>query len=146
MVSGFSAGRRLGFWIFLGLAIFAVPPVEAQETSVALSALSATGATAPSHPVPNAFWSMPFALLLLAIAILPLIPATNHWWESHHHKLLVGLALGAVVLGYYAFRGYGFHGHSPGWPTVRAVAEHAVLEDYFPFMALLFSLYVISGG
>ena len=34
----------------------------------------------------------------------------------------------------------------PGWPTVLAVLEHAILRDFVPFIVLLASLYVISGG
>jgi Na+/H+ antiporter NhaD/arsenite permease-like protein len=44
-------------------------------------------------------------------------------------------------------RGIGPHpGTAPGWPTVRAVIAHAVIDDYAPFVILLFSLYTISGG
>lgn len=101
--------------------------------------------------VPSAFWALPFATLLLAIAVLPLMHRAKEWWEHNHHKLIVGLALGAIVLGYYGFRGYGVHTEeggtsAPGWSTVKAVTGHAVLEEFVPFMVLLFSLYVISGG
>jgi Na+/H+ antiporter NhaD/arsenite permease-like protein len=66
--------------------------------------------------------------------------------------LLLGLGLGLVVLGYYGTRGYGVRDHdsgsitAPGWESVREVAGHAVLQEYLPFIVLLFSLYVISGG
>jgi Na+/H+ antiporter NhaD/arsenite permease-like protein len=35
---------------------------------------------------------------------------------------------------------------APGWETVMAVLDHAVLKEYIPFIVLLFSLYVIAGG
>jgi Na+/H+ antiporter NhaD/arsenite permease-like protein len=60
--------------------------------------------------------------------------------------------LSVVVLGYYALRGFGFHGDqpgtftTPGLPTVLAVLRHAVLRDYVPFIVLLFTLYVVAGG
>ena len=38
------------------------------------------------------------------------------------------------------------HYTDPGWPTVLAVLDHAVLKEYIPFIVLLFSLYVIAGG
>jgi Na+/H+ antiporter NhaD/arsenite permease-like protein len=85
-------------------------------------------------------------LLLLGIALLPLVPVAHHWWERNTNKLLVGLALSAVVLTHYATRGYGAHGRAPGAATVVAVLEHAILRDFVPFLVLLFSLYVIAGG
>jgi Na+/H+ antiporter NhaD/arsenite permease-like protein len=107
---------------------------------------------AVAHPIPHAIWAGPFVLLLLAIAVLPLVPRAHHVWEKHHVKLLVGLALSVVVLAYYGLRGFGVHGHepgtltAPGWPTVLQVLNHAILSDYVPFMVLLFSLYVVAGG
>jgi Na+/H+ antiporter NhaD/arsenite permease-like protein len=111
-------------------------------------AVAAGGATMPgtSHPVPGLIWTLPFVVLLLAIAILPLSRHTNHWWEKHLIKLLLGLALGGAMLVHYGLRGYGFGEAAPGLPTVWAVAEHAVLREYLPFMTLLLSLYVIAGG
>ncbi len=38
------------------------------------------------------------------------------------------------------------HRTTPGWATVMAVLDHAVLKEYIPFIVLLFSLYVIAGG
>jgi Na+/H+ antiporter NhaD/arsenite permease-like protein len=89
---------------------------------------------------------LPFGALLLAIAVLPLVPVARHWWERNWFKLAVGLGLGSVVLLHYALRDYGYHGADAGWPTVLAVLEHALLRDYVPFMVLLGSLFVISGG
>jgi Na+/H+ antiporter NhaD/arsenite permease-like protein len=36
--------------------------------------------------------------------------------------------------------------YEPGLDTVRAVLDHSVLDEYVPFIVLLFSLYVIAGG
>jgi Na+/H+ antiporter NhaD/arsenite permease-like protein len=103
-----------------------------------------------SANVPGVPWIAPFAALLLCIAILPLIAKTERWWHHNRNKLVISLALGAVTLTYYYLRGYGFGGGanaSPaGWRTVRAVLHHGVLEEYLPFISLLFALYVISGG
>jgi Na+/H+ antiporter NhaD/arsenite permease-like protein len=109
-------------------------------------ARSAGPAVETPEAVPHLAWSIPFALLLLAIAVLPLVPVAHHWWERNSIKLLVGVVLSAVVLTHYAFRGYGAHGMAAGGPTVVAVLEHAILRDFTPFLILLFSLYVIAGG
>ncbi|MEO6810614.1 MAG: sodium:proton antiporter, partial [Isosphaeraceae bacterium] len=105
-----------------------------------------------AHPVPSIGWTIPFVLLLLAIAVFPLVPRARHRWERNEYKLLVGLTLSAVVLGYYSFRGFGFHTETPGTlttpglPTTLEVVRHAVLADYVPFIVLLFTLYVVAGG
>ena len=100
--------------------------------------------------VPSVVWILPFVCLLLCIALLPLIPATEHWWHKNSSKLTVALVLAALTIGYYWFRGFGLpHGQhvtNPGWDTVKAILSHAVVADYVPFMCLLFSLFVISGG
>ena len=41
---------------------------------------------------------LPFAVLLLAIAIVPMIPSMEHWWERNSSKLLVSCALGIAAL------------------------------------------------
>jgi Na+/H+ antiporter NhaD/arsenite permease-like protein len=100
--------------------------------------------------VPSFFWIWPFVTLLLCIALLPLIPVTEHWWHKNSSKLLVAGLLGVVTVAYYWMRGYGFpHGDhllEPGLATVIGVLNHAVVADYIPFMVLLLSLFVISGG
>lgn len=109
------------------------------------------------HYSPPPPWSFaPFVLLLLAIALLPLIRRTAHWWEHNRNKLLVSLSLAALTLLYYGFvhPGVKVHGEGPhgeealasGLNAVIAVLDHALLKDYIPFIILLFSLYTISGG
>jgi len=80
--------------------------------------------------VPAAGWVLPFAAMLLAIAILPLF--APGLWESNLRKLAVGAVLGLPVLVLYVR-------HDPAalWHTAG---------DYLSFMALLASLFVISGG
>jgi Na+/H+ antiporter NhaD/arsenite permease-like protein len=100
--------------------------------------------------VPPVPWVAPFVILLLCIAILPLIHKTEHWWEKNSSKLLVALILAVITTGFYYFRDYGFphgaHVTATGVPCVKAMLHHAVIADYIPFIVLLFSLYVISGG
>ena len=103
---------------------------------------SLTGHHEPGHDahehVPSMWSIIPFAGLLLSIAILPLLPATAHWWENNQNRLMVALSFGAITLGYY-LAAYGAE-------KVVTVLEHAILDEYIPFIVLLFSLYVISGG
>ena len=102
---------------------------------------------------------LPFALLLAAIAILPLTPGLSHWWEHNSSKLLVAGLLAAVTLGYYLLGhrhpiDLHFPAHAviqpaaagPSWSTVGTVLVNAILSEYIPFIALLFALYVITGG
>lgn len=111
---------------------------SSSPTSMAMGAVS--------HPIPHVGWSSPFALLLLAIALLPLVPHAHHWWERNSFKLATGVSLGMVTLGYYGLRGFGYHGLAPGTSTAVGVLKHAILHDYVPFMVLLTSLFLISGG
>jgi Na+/H+ antiporter NhaD/arsenite permease-like protein len=101
-------------------------------------------------PVPDLPWITPFVLLLMCVALLPLIPATHHWWEQNRNKLFVGLLLALLTLGYYYARGFGVrhgdHVSAPGAATVADVLRHTLIEEYLPFIVLLFSLYTISGG
>ncbi len=105
-------------------------------------------------------WTVtPFVLLLLCIAILPLIPATEQWWESNTSRLLVAAGLGLLTLLYYGLsHGEAIESHWPAHSVVdaasggfnldfvRTVLENAILGEFIPFIVLLFSLYTISGG
>ncbi len=73
---------------------------------------------------------LPFAGLLLTIAILPLL--APHWWESNRNKGMVA-ALFAVPMGVYLL--------ATNWHALL----HSLLE-YTDFIILLGSLFVISGG
>ena len=81
------------------------------------------------------WWSaLPFAGMLLSIAIVPL--AAGHFWESNRNKGLVA-ALFAVPTALYLVLGAGAAGAHELF--------HKALE-YASFMALLGSLFVITGG
>ena len=110
------------------------------------NAWASTDAAHPVADVPGLIWVLPFAALLLAIGILPLVPRVSHWWELNRHKLVVSVILGIVVIAYYGLRDYGFAGSVPGVHAVTEMLHHAILGDYIPFIVLLFSLYTISGG
>jgi len=78
-------------------------------------------------------WStIPFVLMLLAIAILPL---TNpHFWEKNKNKLLVSLILGIPTALFLIFNRF----------TSELI--HSIVYDYIPFIILLGSLFIITGG
>lgn len=116
---------------------------------------------AAAHPVPCPSYgtSLPFVLLLLGIAVLPLLPATAAWWESNPHRFYFSAALAAATLAYYLFwRTFPLESEWPAphvvLPAVRGpnfalagdVLLRAVVGEYGPFILLLFSLYTISGG
>jgi len=94
-----------------------------------------------SEPLPHMFAVAPFVLLLGAIAVLPLVPFTEHWWESNSNRLLVSVVLAVATLGYYLTL-YEHSGFAAAWLRF----DHAIMGEYIPFIVLLFSLYVISGG
>jgi Na+/H+ antiporter NhaD/arsenite permease-like protein len=92
----------------------------------------------PAPAVPPYIMVAPFVLLLGAIAVLPIIPRTHHWWENNLRRFAVAAALGCVTLAYYAL--------ARGPASAAGVLQHALLDEYVPFIVLLFSLYTISGG
>src|SRR2546426_1292168 len=80
--------------------------------------------------VPNPWMILPFGALLATIALAPLFFAD--WWGKHYPK--VACALGAITLAYYLF---GLNAHT----RVLHVAQ-----EYVSFIALIGSLFVVSGG
>lgn len=87
------------------------------------------------HELLLPIWSIiPFILMLLCIAVLPL--TFEHWWESNKNKFIVACVLGIPVGLYFMF----FAGHHGQHELL-----HVMLE-YLAFMFLLGSLYIISGG
>jgi len=115
---------------------------------------------AGAHPTaPPPLTTLPFVLLLAAIAIFPLAPGISHWWEHNSSKLLVAGVLAAVTLLYYLlshahpvdlhFPAHAVIAPSGGglsWGTTGAVLANALLSEYVPFIALLLALYVTGGG
>jgi len=76
-------------------------------------------------------WSLfPFVGMLLSIAVLPLV--IPNWWDSNRNKFLLSIIVSLPVL----------------FVVLQCNAElllHSLL-DYFSFLVLLGSLFVISGG
>lgn len=80
------------------------------------------------------WWALPFAGLLLTMALAPLF--LHRTWEHHYGKIAAGWAL-LVLAPMALFLGGGL--------TLEAFL-HAMLVEYMPFIILLFTLYTISGG
>jgi Na+/H+ antiporter NhaD/arsenite permease-like protein len=105
-------------------------------------------------PTPAPYSVLPFAALLGAIALFPLFRRTEHWWEYNRNRFLIACSLGLMTLFYYTFLyGHGVQDHfthgrisRSGFDAARTVLKNAILVEYIPFIVLLFSLYVISGG
>ena len=73
---------------------------------------------------------LPFVFLLLAIAVMPFI--SPHWWEKQYAA--VSVVLGAVTVVYYVV------------VLKNSAAVVHMLHEYAGFIALIGSLYVVSGG
>ncbi|MCM2270102.1 MAG: sodium:proton antiporter, partial [Thermoanaerobaculia bacterium] len=111
--------------------------IAALASVASLGNLIATVGGGPAEPLGARLpllSSAPFVLLLLAIAGMPL--AAPHWWESNRNKGIVS-ALLSLPFAAWLVLAYG----APGAHEIN----HAVL-DYLSFMALLGSLFVITGG
>jgi len=79
-------------------------------------------------------WALPFAGILLSIAIMPLV-VPSFW---HHHFGKVAAAWAALVLVPMAVLF--------GVPTAGYELVHLALADYIPFIILLLALFTVTGG
>ena len=79
-------------------------------------------------------WAVPFAGILLSIALMPLL--TPIFW--HHHFGKVAAAWGALFLVPFAVV-YGPAAAGAGF-------VHALLAEYIPFIVLLTALFTVAGG
>ena len=97
-----------------------------------LSVFAAEGSKAPSTvPV---WLCIPFAGLLLCIAVMPLVKA--EWWESHQ-PLVVALWIILMVVPFAFVYGAG--------KTAETVLD-CIVNDYLTFIILLFGLFCVSGN
>lgn len=77
---------------------------------------------APTPEVPG--WLLiPFALLLLCIAVLPLV--AGHWWESNLNRLIITLSIGVPTAIVLVRMGFG--------PNLY----HQIVYDYLPVYFLV---------
>jgi Na+/H+ antiporter NhaD/arsenite permease-like protein len=79
-------------------------------------------------------WGVPFAGLLLSIALMPLLAPS--FWHHHYGKVSAGWAL-AFLLPFAATYGVSVAGGQ---------FIHAMLAEYIPFVILLTALFTVAGG
>ncbi len=75
-------------------------------------------------------WALPFVFLLGCIAVLPL--AQKHWWEKNF--IFVSFGLAAIIILHYVFQ----------LRNVESLIRTGI--EYFSFICLIGSLFVVSGG
>ncbi len=96
-------------------------------------ASAAHGPTIPGAEI-SAFWVIPFACMLLSIAIMPL--AMPHFWEHNFGKIAVFWGFAFLVPCMIVY----------GFDTALYEFLHIILLDYIPFIVLLFALFTVAGG
>lgn len=78
-------------------------------------------------------WSLiPFVAMLMMVAVAPLM--MKELWEKNSTKLIVSLVLGVPVAALLINN------------DMSEALEHQLLYDYVPFIVLLASLFVVTGG
>ncbi len=94
-----------------------------------------------THSVPHVnggdlsvFWMVPFAGILLSIAVIPLI--APRFWHHHFGKVSFFWAI-ALIIPFIIFEGMSVSLYE---------LLHVGLLDYIPFIILLFALFTVSGG
>lgn len=83
------------------------------------------------HQIPL-YSVLPFLLMLASIAVLPLF--ANHFWERNLNKLIIALILGIPTSIWLMVNG------------LQAELFHELVFEYIPFIILLGTLFVITGG
>ena len=82
----------------------------------------------------HAAWGLPFAGILLSIALMPLLMPT--FWHHHFGKVAAAWALAFLVPFAIVF--------GPG--AALGGLSHAAINEYIPFIVLLTALYTVAGG
>jgi Na+/H+ antiporter NhaD/arsenite permease-like protein len=82
----------------------------------------------------SAWWGLPFAGVLLCIALMPLL--AMQVWHHHFGKIAAGWAL-VFIVPFALMYGAG---------TTAGLLVHTLLAEYIPFIVLLVALYTAAGG
>jgi Na+/H+ antiporter NhaD/arsenite permease-like protein len=117
------------------MRVFGKASIAGIATSIALAGQASAS---EAHGIDGAglgvIWAVPFAGILLSIALLPLL--APHFW--HHHFGKIAAAWGLAFVAPFAA------GHGLGAAGVEVL--HVALLEYLPFVILLWALFTISGG
>ena len=116
-----------------GLCLRGVAVMSATLLAMAPALAAAPGAQIDGAQL-SALWVVPFAGLLLSIAIMPL--AAPFLWHHHYGKITAGWAA-AFLLPSAATLGLSSTLHE---------LMHTVILEYIPFLILLFALFTVAGG
>ncbi len=82
----------------------------------------------------SVWWGVPFAGLLLSIALCPLLVPS--FWHHHYGKLTAAWSIAFLAPCAVAF----------GFATAAAGAVHAFAAEFIPFIILITALFVVAGG
>jgi Na+/H+ antiporter NhaD/arsenite permease-like protein len=82
----------------------------------------------------SAIWGLPFAGILLSIALMPLL--AQRFWHHHFGKVAAAWSLAFLVPFALTF----------GPAAAGTSFVHALLAEYIPFVILLTALFAVSGG
>ncbi|TAJ38139.1 MAG: sodium:proton antiporter [Reyranella sp.] len=107
----------------LAAAMFALPALAAGPDAPAIDGRGL-----------SLLWIVPFAGILLSIAVMPL--ALPRFWHHHFGKVSAAWALMVIVPFAVIY----------GVPTAAYEIIHLLLLDYIPFIVLLLALFTVTGG
>ena len=79
-------------------------------------------------------WGVPFAGVLLSIALMPLLLPS--FWHHHYGKVMVAWAAAFLIP----------FAHTFGGGAAVAGVVHALVAEYIPFIVLVGTLFVVAGG
>ncbi len=91
-------------------------------------------AATPDGAALSALWGVPFAGILLSIAVFPLVAPA--FWHHHFGKIAAAWAIVFLLPFAVAF----------GADVAFGTLVYAMLEEYIPFIVLLTALYTVAGG
>ncbi|MCP4130242.1 MAG: sodium:proton antiporter [bacterium] len=116
---------------------YAETQTNAHNTTVSIEQNASSSTSHAPHvdgTTMNLFWVIPFAGILLSLAVFPLL--APHFWHQHYGK--ISLFWGASF----------FIAFTMGYDLSTAIfyVLEACFKDYFPFIAVIFALFTVAGG